>query len=102
MLRISAGKHNTLLSHSFKLVHIITATYSEGWLASFNKYVRRFRENLSRKPSFEDNVNDILLILTCSNHPAFVENRFRRKGTVGHSINSIQYTYSSILMESYQ
>ena len=77
--RITPTLHK-LLADSEELVRDCNSGYglkcfSEEGLESCNKLVRRFRENLSRKNSFESNVMDIFVRLASQSDPVLLNFR---------------------------
>ena len=94
-----------LLAHSFQIIHsynngIDLRNISEECLEACNKYVRRFRENLSRKNSFTDNIRDIQTRLICWSDPILAYNRFNHKINLSHSANLSQDTLYETLIYS--
>ena len=50
--------------------------FSEEGLESCNKHIRRYREMLARKTSFEDNIRDVFVRLLCqSNYVSFLQRK---------------------------
>ena len=96
-----------LLAHSEELIRDCNSGYglkcfSEERLESCNKLVRRFRENLSRKNSFESNIMDIFVRLSSESDPALLSFRkvlvCERCGESGHikkTCCSMQDEYTS-------
>ena len=69
-----------LLAHSAELIEKYNngfglKNFSEEGLEALNKYVRKFREHLARKFSFEMNIKDILVRLTTQSDPILVNHR---------------------------
>ena len=58
---------------------------SEEGLESSNKLIRRYRERLSRKFNFNDNIKDVFTRMICQSDPVFLLNRSQKKSVPGHS-----------------
>ena len=94
-----------LLANSFQLIAVYNngkglQNISEECLESCNKFVRRYRENLSRKTPFTENVRNILLRLLRCSDPTLVQNRLKhvkKKIDVPNSLKEI--LYHSILLD---
>ena len=92
-VNISPSLHK-LLAHCVELIETCNdgcgmKEYSEEALEACNKLVRRYRENLSRKCSFELNSRDILMRLLTNSDPVMLAFRKIRKckkcGDVSHN-----------------
>ncbi|KAI6652409.1 hypothetical protein LOD99_7438 [Oopsacas minuta] len=86
-----------LLAHSEELIHESNSSYglkafSEEGTESCNRLVRKYRENLARKVSFETNIMDIFIRLTSQSDPTLVNYRriltCERCGQSGHTTRS--------------
>ena len=69
-----------LLAHSPELIATYNSGYglkkiSEEGLEALNKYVRKYRESLARKLSFESNIKDVLVRLTTQSDPVLLRYR---------------------------
>lgn len=79
-----------LLSHAHDIISSFNnglglELLSEGLEAS-NKLIRRYRERLPRKFSFEDNVKDVFIRLLCQSDPVLLLNRKQRKNVKDNRI----------------
>ena len=105
-----------VLAHSEELLRDINSGYglkclSEEGSEACNKLIRRYRENLARKTSFEDNIVDIFVRLASESDPVLVEYRSKLVcevcGEHGHtrrakcckseSVNILETTIDSIV-----
>ena len=86
-----------ILAHSEELIRESNAgfglkDFSEEGTESCNKLIRKYRENLARKNSFETNLMDIFVRLASQSDPISVSYRrsltCERCGQSGHSIRS--------------
>ena len=59
---------------------------SEEGLEASNKLIRRYRERLSRKFSFEDNMKDVFTRLLCGSDPLLLLNRRVNKSVTQASL----------------
>ena len=83
-LLVSLGRHYTDIALGISSLgrNVVNFGYSlkcfsEEGSETCNKHIRKYRENLARKCSFEDNVVDIFVRLASESDP--VLNRFRSK-----------------------
>ncbi|KAI6647514.1 hypothetical protein LOD99_8779 [Oopsacas minuta] len=79
-----------LLAHAASIISDYNDGYgleqlSEEGLESSNKLLRRFRERLSRKFSFEENLKDVFSRIICQSDPILLLNRKMRKNTSSNS-----------------
>ena len=83
-----------LLAHSEELLREINFGYgfkcfSEEGSEACNKLIRKYREHLARKTSFEDNISDIFIRLASESDPGLLEFRSKlrceRCGEEGHT-----------------
>ena len=66
-------------------------SFSEEGLEACNKYIRRYREQLARKSSFEDNLRDTFVRLLCqSNYLSLLQKRLEKCKSKCHKYGSIQ------------
>ncbi|KAI6656124.1 hypothetical protein LOD99_1457 [Oopsacas minuta] len=75
-----------LLAHAASIISDYNDGYgleqlSEEGLESSNKLLRRFRERLSRKFSFEENLKDVFSRIICQSDPILLLNKKMRKST---------------------
>ena len=81
-----------LLAHSAELIEKYNngfglKNFSEEGLEALNKYVRKFREHLARKFSFEMNIKDIILRLTTQSDPVLSKYRLSTVTKTKHDQN---------------
>ena len=73
---------------------------SEESIESLNKYVRRYRERLSRKFNFQDNIHDIFLRLVSQSDPILSSYRKLAEKT-NTKLNVLSLNEDDLLVNSF-
>ena len=82
-MNISPTLHK-VLAHSSDIISTLNnglglEMLSEEGLESRNKLIRRYRERLSRKFNFNDNIKDVFTRMICQSDPLLLLNRSQKK-----------------------
>ena len=88
-VNISPTLHK-VLAHASDIISTLNNGFgleilSEEGLESSNKLIRRYRERLSRKFNFNDNIKDVFTRMICQSDPVLLLNRSQKKSVPGHS-----------------
>ena len=71
-----------------------SSVFSEEGSEACNKLIRKYKEHLARKTSFEDNISDIFIRLAPESDPGLLEirSKFRSKrcGEEGHTRRAVK------------